>query len=415
MGFLAEFDAAAGPQAQAAVLIAWLRGRWPDMFEELRAHRPVLQTPLFTLVTRASDVLAALSRPSTFSVQANRATMDPSVGPFMLARDETPINWQEKGLMQALLRWDDLPRVRQLAGTVAGQALAGAATGSLDIVPAIARQVPLRVVQQIFGFTAPDADLLRWSFATQHGMFRNLPFDPGVLKRCHAAGVDMRAWLKPFLDGKRAQAPSGAEDTVSRLIDLAHAGAAGIADDRVTSNVCGLLVGAIETMSQAIVQIVDQFLLHPDWLAGALAADRAGDAAGFDGHVFEALRFNPITTVVFRHVEADAVIGAPPVLEVKQGTTLAIGSGSAMFDPGLMPDPKAFNPARPAKSYLHFGLGHHECLGKYVGEAAIPEAVRQILRLPGLRRAAGEAGHIDFAHGPFPEHMTIEWNKEARA
>ncbi|MBY5767019.1 cytochrome P450 [Rhizobium leguminosarum] len=415
MGFLAEFDAAQEAETKIGVVIRWLRSDWRTMYAELRTSRPVLKTSAFTMVTRATDVLDVLSQPSLYSVRANQRTMDPSVGPFMLARDETEINWEEKGLLRALLRWDDLPRVRQLAREVATAALCEAEDGSLDVVPAIARQVPLRIVQNIFGFNAPDANVLSWSFATQHGMFRNLPVSQEVLARCHTAGEEMRAWLWPFLAAKWATAPSGGQDTVSRLVDLSRSPAAGISAERVLSNICGLLVGAIETMSQAIVQVIDQMLSHPEWLAAALAADARGDVTEFDAHVFEALRFNPITTIQFRFVEADREIGggAPYATTVTAGTILAVCTGSAMFDAALMPDPDRFDPTRPPQSYLHFGIGHHECLGRYVGQVAIPEAVRQVLRMPAIKRAAGPAGTIDFNRGPFPEHMVVEWRASA--
>lgn len=411
MGFLAEFDAAPAGAAQVAVVVKWLRSDWRGMYGELRANRPILATPLFTLVTRATDVLDVLAQPSLYSVRANRISMDPAVGPFMLARDETEINWQEKGLMQSLLRWNDLPRVRTLAAEVADAAIAGATNQTLDIVPAIGRAVPLRIVQDIFGFKADDADLLRWSFATQHGMFRNLTGDPQVLAACHEAGQQMQAWLWPFLAAKWASAPSGGQDSVSRLIDISIEPAAGISTDRVLSNVCGLLVGSIETMSQAIVNVVDQFLAHPDWLAAARAADAAGNRAAFDAHVFEALRYNPITTIQFRTVEADRTLaqGTPYATPVKAGSVLAVCTGSAMFDADLMPDPEQFDPTRSPHAYLHFGLGHHECLGRHVGQVAIPEAVRQIIQMTGLERVPGPAGQVDFAGGPFPEHLQVRW------
>lgn len=412
MGFLQDFDAAADPQAKVGAVIAWLRGDWRGMYAELRELRPILPTPLFTLITRATDVLDVLAQPTLFSVRANQRTMDEAVGPFMLARDETQINWEEKGLMQAVLRWEDLPRVRALAAATASEAIGQATGGSLDIVPAIARRVPVRIVQQIFGFAAPDGDLLRWSLATQHGMFRNLPFSEDVLQGCHSAGAQMRSWLWPFLARKWAEAPSAKDDTVSRLIDLSREPAAGMSADRVLSNVCGLLVGSIETMSQAIVHAAEQLLTNPDWLASASAADAAGDLEAFDAHVFEALRFNPITTLQFRLVEQDRVLGAGTGYEttIAAGTVLALGTGSAMFDPGLMRDPDAFDPKRPPSSYLHFGLGHHECLGRHVGGVAIPEAVRQIVRLPGIRVVQGDTGRVDFADGPFPEHCRIAWD-----
>jgi len=418
MGFLQEFDASADPAAKVGTVIEWLRADWRGMYAEMREQRPILATPAFTFVTRATDVLDVLAQPTLFSVRANQRTMDDAVGPFMLARDETEINWEEKGLMRAVLRWEDLPRVRALAAEVAVQALSGAqaagGTGTLDIIPAIARKVPLRIVQRIFGFDAPDEKLLKWSFCTQHGMFRNLPFSEEVLTSCHSAGKEMRAWLWPFLAQKWASAPSGGTDAVSRLIDLSREQAAGMSAERVLSNVCGLLVGTIETMSQAIVHATEQLLTHPEWRDAALAADEADDLAAFDAHVWEALRFNPITTIQFRFAEAERVLGAGTPYEtvIPAGTVLALGTGSAMFDPGLMPDPDSFNPQRPPSSYLHFGLGHHECLGRHVGRVAIPEAVRQILRLPAICAASDETGRIDFAGGPFPEHYWVRWGAD---
>lgn len=416
MGFLSEYDAAPEPQAKAGVLIKWLRTDWRGMYAELRADRPILASPLFTMVTRATDVLDILAQPSLFSVKANRRTMDLAVGPFMLARDETELNWEEKGLMQAVLRWEDVPRVRALAGEVAEAALEEGGNG-LDIVPAIARKVPLRIVQEIFGFRASDDDLLRWSFASQHGMFRNLPFSEEVLANCHRAGQEMRAWLWPFLAAKWAAAPLPGGDAVERLINLSRLPDAGITPERVLSNVCGLLVGAIETTSQAIVQATEQLIAHPERLRAALAADALGDEAAFDAHVFEALRFNPITTIQFRFAETTRVLGEGTdyATGVQAGTVLAVCTGSAMFDADLMPDPDTFDATRPPTSYLHFGLGHHECLGRHVGKVAIPEAVRRIVRRPEIRAAAGEAGRIDFAGGPFPEHWRVEWGALAPA
>lgn len=412
MSFLAEYDAASAqdPRAGAGVFIKWLRTDWRAMYAQLRAERPILPTALFTLVTRATDVLDVLAQPSLYTVEANRLPMDKAVGPFMLARDETELNWEEKGLMQSVLRWEDLPAVRDLAAKTASEAL-DAAGGSIDVVSEIARKVPLRIVQRIFGFQAPDEDLLRWSLATQHGMFRNLPFSQDVLARCHSAGAEMQDWLWPFLARKWASAPLPGTDSVERLINLSHGQGAILPPERVVSNVCGLLVGAIETTSAAIVQATDQLLSHPEWLESALAADRAGDSDAFDAHVFEALRFNPITTFQFRVAEADRVLGEGNdyAVPVKAGSLLAVCSGSAMFDPALMPDPETFNASRPASSYLHFGLGHHECLGRHVGRVAIPEAVRQIVRRPQLRRAESDAGRLDFAGGPFPAHMHVAW------
>jgi cytochrome P450 len=220
----------------------------------------------------------------------------------------------------------------------------------------------------------------------------------------------MRTYLRDFL-AERLKPTYGtcpAKDIVSRLAGLARSKQAAMGAERLVSNVCGLLVGAIETMSQAIVQAVEQILLRSDVTAQAIQAARAADVAPFDAIVWEALRFNPITPLVARFCERDAVLAAATdAVPVKQGTVVAACIGSAMFDAAKFPDPDKFLPGRPFDSYLHFGYGHHECLGKYVGIVAIPEAVRQVLLVPGIHLLPGTEGAIDFQNQAFPERFMV--------
>jgi cytochrome P450 len=412
MSFLSEYDAipTGNPHAQVGLLFRWLQMDWRELFRELRASRPILVTPALTLVTRWDDVLQVLSQHQLFSVRGYAAKMDPSVGPFMLGRDETAINWHEKSVMRSLLRWDDLPGVRTMVGAVAAESLAG--DGPVELVGRIGRLVPLRIVQRYFGFPGlDDATMLKWSKATQTDMFRNPTNDPQVHAANVQAGTEMRAYLRPFLATK-ANAADGScppDDVVSRLVRLARTGQAAMDAERLVSNVCGLLVGAIETNSQAIVQAIEQILLRQDVAARAIQAARAGDVMTFDPIVWEALRFNPITTLVLRYCERDAVLapGTPHALPMSKGTLVAACIGSAMFDEAKFPDPDTFTAGRPFDTYLHFGFGHHECLGKYVGIVAIPETVRQVFLLPGIHLLPGNEGKIDFQNGPFPERFMI--------
>jgi cytochrome P450 len=62
-------------------------------------------------------------------------------------------------------------------------------------------------------------------------------------------------------------------------------------------------------------------------------------------------------------------------------------------------------PQRNQSLNFLFGHGHHQCLGRHIGAAIIPEIVRQVLRLPGLEAA----GQGDRGGGPFPEHFPLRW------
>ncbi len=409
MAFLEAFDALPlNDPARTGLFYQSLRHDWRALFAELRADRPILVLPAFTVVSRWVDVVDTLSRNETFRVPY-APHIDPSVGPFMLGRDNAEQNWRDKALMRTLLRWDDLPQIRALAANTAKEALTAAPPGRVDIVETVSRLVPLRVVQHSFGFAGPDdASMLRWSWATQADMFHNLANDPILLANCVEAGTEMRAWLRQALHEREPWASAAGDDTVSRLLRATGAGLSGLDAEAVVSNVCGLLVGSIETTSQAIVNATEQILLRPDIAARATEAAKTADIEAFDAIVWEALRFNPMTTFVARVVAEPALLapGSPYEAAVKPGQVVAVGIGSAMFDPGVFPNPDGFQ-ARRRSAYLHTGFGPHECLGQFVAYAIIPETIRQIMLLPGIRLLEAGGSTVDDAGGPFAEHFVV--------
>jgi cytochrome P450 len=321
-------------------------------------------------------------------------------------------NWRDKAAMRTLLRWDDLPAIRAMAGETASAALRAATQGSggvFDVVATVSRLVPLKIVQRCFGFPGPDdATMLAWSRATQADMFHNLTGDPALLQADIAAGQAMQAWVAKFVDARQPWADAAGEDTVSRLLRLTGLGLSGLDRQGVISNVCGLLVGAIETTSQAIVNATEQILLNPAQAALATAAAQKGDNAALDAIVWEALRFSPMTTFVLRVAAQPAVIapGSGHQVTVPPGRVVAASIGSAMFDPEVFPAPDDFQP-RPRDLYLHIGFGSHICLGQYVAYEIVPETVRQILLVPGLHVLPQGASAVDNAGGPFAESFKL--------
>jgi cytochrome P450 len=411
MSFLATFDATTDPAARMGLFFNALRTDWRALFAELRASRPVLDLPAMTVVSRWADVVEMLSRNETFQV-TYAPHMDPSVGPFMLARDGAVENWRDKAAMRTLLRWDDLPAIRATAGETAAAALIAATPGAggvFDVVSTVSRLVPLKTVQNCFGFPGPDdATMLAWSRATQADMFHNLTHDAGLLQTDIAAGQAMQAWVADFVDSRQPWAEAAGEDTVSRLLRLAASGLAGLDRQGVISNVCGLLVGSIETTSQAIVNATEQILLNPVQAARAIEAAQTGDNATLDAIVWEALRFSPMTTFVLRVAAQPSVIapGAAYQVSVPAGRVVAAGIGSAMFDPAVFPSPDDFQ-TRPRDLYLHVGFGAHICLGQYVAYEIVPETVRQILLVPGVHLLPQGGSAVDNAGGPFAESFKL--------
>jgi cytochrome P450 len=411
MSFLDTLDGITDPAARTALFFNALRADWRSLFAELRETRPILDLPVMSVVSRWADVVDLLSRNETFRV-TYAPHMDPSVGPFMLARDGAVENWRDKAAMRTLLRWDDLPAIRATAAKVASTALRAATQGAggvFDVAATISRLVPLKIVQNCFGFPGPDdATMLAWSRATQADMFHNLINDPAVLQADIAAGQAMQAWVGNFIDARQPWADAAGEDTVSRLLRLTGQGLSGLDRQGVISNVCGLLVGAIETTSQAIVNATEQILLNPAQADLATRAAQKGDNAALDAIVWEALRFSPMATFVLRVAAQPAVIapGSSYQVTVPAGRVVAAGIGSAMFDPAVFPAPDDFQ-TRPRDLYMHVGFGAHTCLGQYVAYEIIPEAIRQILLVPGLQMLPQGGSAVDNAGGPFAESFKL--------
>jgi cytochrome P450 len=401
-----------------AKFLAWMIANRPDLlFAIIRNTRPnlVLGSTGPVFITRFPDVQEALSRPDIFNV-TYAPMMDPSVGPYMLGRDCTEINQRDKGIMRAYMRMEDLPVIRQRVRRLADEAVEAVlyTANEIEVISTLSRMVPIRLTGEYFGFPGPDAaSMFRWSRATQYDMFHNLDGNEQVHQDNIAAGHEMRAYLTGLLPRRRAQLAAGERlhDILSRLLESHFAADIGFDDERIITNMMGTLVGGIETTSQAIVQILDQLFKRPKVLAEAIAAANGNDDRLMYRYCWEALRFNPINPFVVRRCVADYRIakGTLRAATIRAGSTVLVSTRSAMRDGRQLDAASGFAIDRPESVYMHLGYGLHTCLGDQVSRVQVPEIVRRILQIPGVR----PAGPIDFAGGPFPERYVLRYDAVA--
>ncbi|HXC29519.1 MAG TPA: cytochrome P450 [Stellaceae bacterium] len=398
-------------------------GRWPlvrgwvfneplPFFAELREERPILVMNELTLVTRFADCTQVLQRYDTFSV----ALYQPKQGSYWMAQDDTAEHWREKSIMRAILDREDIPAIRNYVADKAA-ALLGAAGGAMDAVAGLTRAVPLALVQDWFGFTHSDpAKLCKWSYWNQIDAFWNQPFDAiawadpnKIVTERELANVEMAAYLVGLVAVREGELKLGLkhDDSVARLLMLSSSGAVKFDLPRVILNIGGLLIGAVETTSHAVVNALATLMERPELLAQARAAALSDDPAAVDGFVFEALRFKPAFPYFFRVCEQDTVLGLGEdyAAPIAKGTTVLAVTHSAMFDPHALSEPDDFNPTRGPDNQFTFGLGLHACLGRAIGGVMIPEIVRQSLRLNGLK-----TGPVDQKGGPVPEAWQWQWS-----
>ncbi len=446
--YLREYDAA--PEAAKYPLVqGWIKSEPLAFFKQLRAERPVLQTPECTLVASFTDVRDMLTMPKIFTVDLYKPKMGVT-GPddgYLMAHDDDALHYREKSLMQGLLNRDDLPRVRKMIAKTAEKILAEA-RGNIELVNEYCRMVPVHLVQDYFGLDGIDRkDLIRWSYWNQYDAFNNQPFDMRsdhefnqIVELHDKVSQELVAYIAVLMVRKLirlkimnvidmvlnpikkliyrilGKAPPERHDTmVTRMLRSKFAKQVDFPLTRVGVNAGGLLIGAIETTSQAVAQVVEFLIDRPALLKNAKDKARQGDTAGFDAIVWEALRFVPIRPDIFRQAASDYTIakGTAHETEIKAGTIVRLLTHSAMFDPYAYENPDEFNPDRTFYHNFNLGFGSHQCLGRYIGMEMIPEMVRWVVLLDDLKSDGNISYRTDLfpnRDGPFPEKYQVTWS-----
>jgi cytochrome P450 len=437
--YLDRFDAA--PDKDKFPLVRhWIDEEPLRFFKELRENRPILVTPLCTLLTLFDDVTEVLNMPLTFTAALYLPKMGNGI--YLMAHDDDALHTREKSLMQGMLNRDDLSQVRAMVARIA-KALLDSANGHLEAINGYCRMVPATLVQDYFGLTGIDRrKLIEWSYWNQADTFYNQPFDllseekrKEISDRHTQTGEELGRYVAELILGrwlavKAEQAEHTllapwyllrmlvrrligkkndklTDDIVTRMVRTAYPGAVDFDIKRLGVNAGGLLIGAIETTSQAVAQVIEYLLDHPEWLAQAKSTAQSDDPVAFDAIVWEALRFVPISPYLFRQTASTYTVakGTDHATEITTGTYVLAVTQSAMFDPKAFENPDQFVPGRNWYHYFHFGCGSHECLGKYVGMVMIPEMVRQVLLRSGIKANGG----IDYQGGHLPQRYELSW------
>lgn len=446
--YLAEYDAAAEMDKYALVQ-QWIRDEPLPFFKQLRAEQPVLETPECTLVANFVDVRDMLQMPKIFTVDLYKPKMGVT-GPddgYLMAHDDDALHYREKSIMQGLLNREDLPRVRQLVAKNAAKVLSQA-NGEIELVNDYCRRVPVQLVQQYFGLDGVDeADLIRWSYWNQYDAFNNQPFDnvsdedyQRIVDYHNQASKELVAYIAVLMGRKLIRSkvmallslvttpikhllyalvgkrpPKPVDTLVMRMLKSKFAQSADFPLTRVGTNAGGLLIGAVETTSQAVAQIVEFLIERPLLLKKAKDLAHSEDTEAFDKLVWEALRFVPIRPDIFRKASCDYTMGKGTdyETEIKKGTIVRLLIHSAMFDEFAFENPDEFETDRNFYHNFAFGFGPHQCLGKYVGMEMIPEMVRQVVMMQNL----GSDDRLSYVNelfpdrqGPFPEKYAVRWS-----
>lgn len=392
-GFGARFQAVLGSAAGQR-----------DVFAILRLVKPVLplkrnliacyEADGCVVVSRAADFQDVLNRQAEFAVVYGPRMRELTGGrDFFLGIDDGPDYRRNTEALARIVRPADLAPLAEMARREAAAATAGHA---IDLPPALSARVPARMVQQYFGVAMETDPLIADATAMFHYLFADLSADPAVTERAMLARDRVNAAIDASMDR------AGPETLLGRAVAAGAAGEPAFDRTGIRANLIGLIIGAIPTLSKAAVFAVEELLRRPDALAGARAAAQAGDEAALAAFLWEALRFNPVSPILYRRAVADTTVGGRPV---KQGAMVLIANLSAMHDGPAVPQPARFQTPRPWESYCLWGEGLHRCWGDRINQALLPAMLAPLLAKPGLRAPGAPEGDT-----PFPSHYRLRWD-----
>ncbi len=393
-------------------VFAVLRLLQPNLVLKRRTIVSYPNNGMTALATRYTDVTDILARDADFGVvYAPRMEIITAGENFFLGMQDTPRYTRDVSNMRLVVRRDDVPSIILPYVTRAAAEIVAMVPGAIDVPQALTQPVAAGLLDEYFGVPGPSqAAIVEWTTVLFWYLFIDLQANPDLDTRAKAAAASLRAWL----DGHIAERRKGPhrDDVLGRCLVMGSAEMPGMRDRDIRNNLIGLLIGELPTLSASANLALDELLDRPRHFAAACVAARVGDDKTLCAHVFEALRFNPLSPLVYRRAMHDTVIAGGTLRRrkiVKDSIVMA-SNLSAMFDPLAIPDATAFRIDRPWETYMLWGYGMHSCFGAHINRAVLPALLKPLLAQTNLRRAPGPRGRIDKAGTPFPQHLHLEFD-----
>ena len=248
--------------------------------------------------------------------------------------------------------------------------------GSIDLLPAFATPMPLRVLRNLFDIPPEmDGAIGRWSAALiQIG---DILMTPAQKHAAHHALAEFKAYLRRHLAQRTPNPGNGMIDEVVRAFDE------GVLNEEETlTNLVSMLIAGHETTVTLIGNGMLCLLRHPEQLARLRA-----DPALMRTAIEEFLRYEPGGNMILRVAVEDLQVGDAII---PKGSPVLGMIGAINRDPARFEDPDRFDIARRPNPHLTFGLGIHLCIGAPLARLEAHIAFRSLLDRYARIELAGE-------------------------
>ncbi|MEL7084978.1 MAG: cytochrome P450 [Cyanobacteria bacterium P01_A01_bin.3] len=390
---LASIDRSTSDPRQAAqqkgtLVGGWLKTEALPFFAELRDRQPIYQGPPFAIVTKYADVMEMFNSDDVFTTDVFAPQIMRDIGPFVLGMRNSAEYDRQKSILRLVFSRQDITRIQTLVKQETSRILGGIAPGQqFDLIKDYTRMVPALVIRRYLGLESiPHTTIWQWTRAIFGDIFANIAGDPAIAEAAVNAQADAAPIIAREIARRRRTIQRQGLGTpnvtvMDRLLACQQNETTYLSDDQIRDNLLGMFVGTLSLTNIAILSAYGVLAGRPDILPDAKSAAKLPDHSAVGGYVWEALRFKPPGTGLFRSCVRDYTLaaGTPRATTIKAGTIVYGATASAMHDADYIENPTEFQVGRPDDSYLFFFSGLHSCLGKYFSQIQVPISVQGLL------------------------------------
>ena len=350
-----------------------------DVWAWMRANEPVYRDRRNGLwgITRHADLKEVERRSSVFlSGQGYRAIWSPDEI-NMIAQDD-PRHRQQRMLVQGYFTGAAIAQRRAEIDTLAAELIdamiePGTSAGGVEVVDALAGQLPARLTCRLLGY--PEhmwPHLKSWSERLMRIDMRER--DGHTFTEFIAANMEFATALGEIARDKYTNPQA---DLISEWVHATIDGQP-LPPAAIVHEVGLFISGGAETTRTAISHGLRAFVDHPEqWDA------MGADPSLVPGAMEEVLRWVTPLNNMFRRAGADAMIGEQ---SVRRGDRIILLYPSANRDEAVFADPFQFDIRRDPNPQIAFGFGTHLCIGTHVARASLAAVFGQLAqRVTDLR------------------------------